>query len=53
MEEQERGAGLVGLRLFAFLIVDIVVIVPIVEIVPIDFFFFLVNNVGRVGVVWG
>jgi hypothetical protein len=34
VEEQEREAGPVGLRLFAFLIVAIVVIVAI------DFFFF-------------
>lgn len=38
-----------GLRLFDFLIVDIVDIVTIGR----GFFFFLVNNVGRVGVVWG
>jgi hypothetical protein len=37
------------LRFFAFLIVDIVLIVAIGR----GFFFFFVNNVGRVGVVWG
>lgn len=47
MEEQEREAGLVGLRLFAFLIGAIVGIVAIVPIV----FSFLVNNVMRVGVI--
>lgn len=35
------------------MIVTIVMIGAIVLMVPIDFFLFFVNNVGRVGVVWG